>query len=101
MGQMERLMEINVNYRWRVVNSKDIYLYRHRVAVIVNVMLCYDFCFSGLQYVGQMERFMAINVNYRWLVVNSRDIYLCRLRAAVIVNVMLVLCYVMLCYVSV
>ena len=35
MGQMEQLMAINVNYRWLVVNNRDIYLYRLRVAVIV------------------------------------------------------------------
>ena len=97
VGQMELLIAINVNSRWRVVNSRDIYLYRLRVAVIVNGMLCYDFRFSGLQYVGQMEQVMAINVKSRWRVVNSRDIYLYRLRVAVIVNGMLVLCYVMLC----
>ena len=89
VGQMERLMAINVNYRWLFVNNRDIYLYRLRVAVIVNVMLCYYFGFSGLQYVGQMERLMAINVNYRWLFVNNRDIYLYRHWVAVIINVML------------
>ena len=41
MGQMERLMAINVNYRWQVVNSRDIYLYRLRVAVMVGGCIFY------------------------------------------------------------